>query len=474
MSTGTRTRRVADWVGWSAILLIAGALRLTGIASPGTLYFDEYYYARQACFQTRDTSVCGFKDERRPVHPPLGRWLIAAGIRAFGNNPLGWRIAPALAGTLTVGLLYLLARRLLNSTAAAVTASGLLAIDVLHFIHSRLAMLDVFVVLFVVAAALCCLYDREQILSGRLRPRAGPLAGLRDHPWRIAAGAAVGAAAASKWPGAFILPAIVLLTIGWELSAPSVRGMSIRGMKEAAARVLREESLSLGISFVVVPLLVYAASYAGTIQGSLLAWPWSEGSWLRSLIREQVLLYRIHAALTQSHRLHAPPWLWFSPMRPVIYHSQFDGSAYRIIASIGNPCAWWTALLALGYLALTLLRGRGPRPAAAFILAGFAATYGPWLLLTGNRQPFQFYLLPAIPFMELALASTVVAVAGRRAARVLIPVWALLTLGFFISAYPWFTATKEPGWWWIHPGQGAVDCDWLRLIAPQPGDPTRC
>jgi dolichyl-phosphate-mannose--protein O-mannosyl transferase len=399
------------------------------------------------------------------VHPPLGRWLIAAGIRAFGNTPFGWRLASVMAGTLTVALLYVLARKLLRSPAAALTASGLLAVDVLHFIHSRIAMLDVFVALFVVAAVLFSVYDRERALSTPAKESAGFLGRLRDRPWRLAAGAAAGAAAASKWPGAFIIPALVLLTIGWEIA-----GRSGGGSRGAATRVHREEGPSLAAAFLVVPALVYVASHAWTIPGSLLAWPWSDGTWLRAFVDEQIFFYRFHATLTQAHRLHSPPWLWFSPIHPVVYYSQFDGLRFRIIAGIGNPFAWWPALLVLGYLAVRLLRGRGAASAEAVIVGGFAAVYGPWLLLSGDRQPFQFYLLPAIPFMNLALAFAVVSVARRTVARVLIPLWGVLLLGFFVLAYPWLTATKEPDWWWIHPSHQAVECDWLRLIVPRPSD----
>jgi Dolichyl-phosphate-mannose--protein O-mannosyl transferase len=36
------------------------------------------------------------------VHPPLGKWEIALGIKAFGMDPWGWRFTSALAGTLVV------------------------------------------------------------------------------------------------------------------------------------------------------------------------------------------------------------------------------------------------------------------------------------------------------------------------------------------------------------------------------------
>ena len=39
-----------------------------------------------------DACVAGPLYPRHEVHPPLAKWLIAAGIRVFGNTPLGWRI----------------------------------------------------------------------------------------------------------------------------------------------------------------------------------------------------------------------------------------------------------------------------------------------------------------------------------------------------------------------------------------------
>jgi len=34
------------------------------------------------------------------VHPPLGKWCIAAGIRLFGDNSVGWRFPGAVAARL--------------------------------------------------------------------------------------------------------------------------------------------------------------------------------------------------------------------------------------------------------------------------------------------------------------------------------------------------------------------------------------
>jgi hypothetical protein len=61
----------------------------------------------------------------------------------------------------------LLARRLLGSTLAASLAAGLLTFDFLHFVMSRTAMLDVFVVFFGLVSFLCLLYDRDRSVTIR-------------------------------------------------------------------------------------------------------------------------------------------------------------------------------------------------------------------------------------------------------------------------------------------------------------------
>src|SRR5205807_8129094 len=42
-----------------------------------------------------------------PMHPPLGKQLIALSIRTFGDSALGWRYPGALFGALAVVAIYL-------------------------------------------------------------------------------------------------------------------------------------------------------------------------------------------------------------------------------------------------------------------------------------------------------------------------------------------------------------------------------
>ena len=83
-----------------AVAAIAGALRFANLSSPPTRVFDEFYYSKSACILLGDSNrVCDVRssDERfwrtnkwdvgSWVHPPLGKWEIALGVKAFGMDP---------------------------------------------------------------------------------------------------------------------------------------------------------------------------------------------------------------------------------------------------------------------------------------------------------------------------------------------------------------------------------------------------
>ena len=125
------------------IVLVASVVRFDALGRPGTYVADEGFYARDGCWYVHHSSrLCGIDGEQTPEHPPLGKWLIGAGIRVFGFTPRGWRMASAIAGVATVAVLFALAAELLASTAAALLAAGLLAVEPLSVVQSRMATLD--------------------------------------------------------------------------------------------------------------------------------------------------------------------------------------------------------------------------------------------------------------------------------------------------------------------------------------------
>jgi dolichyl-phosphate-mannose--protein O-mannosyl transferase len=414
---------------------------MIGVTTPPYLYFDEYFYAQEACFLVHHSkAICGIGEHAVTPHPPLGKWLISLGIRAFGHVPLGWRIGPVIAGTLTVLLLYILARRLFGSTMGAVVASGLLAIDLLHFVQSRIGMLDVFSTLFVVASILFLVVDRDRTRAepegDRQRPR------LTARPWLIAAGLSAGAAAASKWVGFLLLATIWVLALVWDLArhSPSVD----RRRVQRPFDYLRTEGRVLLVALVIAPALIYVLSYAGTLQGAVLAWPWTHGSWIRNFLGTQKYMLLFHLNIADVTPYTSPAWSWPLVRRPVIYffNDLSPTQAQEILAMV-SPFVWWTSLAALGSVAVTALRRRTVKGPEIVILGGFVGLYAPWLAISTERSfTFLFYLLPAVPFMTLSIAYIAVRWNRSLNGRLVVGAFCAGALAFFVFFYPILAASR--------------------------------
>lgn len=424
-----------DWLCMTVITLAGGVARLIGISDAKGLMFDEVYYAKDACLYAGESpSVCGIASPENYVHPPLGKWLISLGIRFFGHNETGWRVASAIAGTLTILLLYLLARKILRSTLGASLASGLFAVDLLAFVQSRVSMLDVFVPLFGVATFLFLAYDRDRLAADSRH--------ARWRPWRLAAGIAAGAASATKWSGVFFLIAAIVITVAWETAARrrTGGGRSLR-------RALAEEGPTIAAWLVLVPALVYIATFIGRMDGSILTLPWADNSWFHNLIEEHRLALDYHWQLDDRHSYESPPWSWILLKRPVAYYVAPDSPDGFIgsIAALGSPLVWWSFIPAFVFTFFAWVRRRNFLGPEGLILAGVAFTYLPWLVLSSDRSAvFIFYMLPVVPFMCLSLAYCFVRLGRSIEARFAAAVFVAAALGLFAYYYPLLVGTVLP------------------------------
>ena len=251
------------WTGPILVTAIAGVLRFHRLGIPRAFVFDETYYAKDAW------SLLQYGHERnwRPadeadalvvdgvlqdvwgegpayvVHPPFGKWMIAAGEWAFGLTPFGWRFIVALLGTLSVLMVARIARRMFRSTLLGCIAGLLLALEGLHYVVSRTALLDGILMFWVLAAFGCLIVDRDRarslLAAGRMN------LGLR--PWRIAAGLCLGAACATKWSGLYYVAAFGLLTVLWDVGA-----RRSAGAQHPWNAMLRRDAIPAFVSIVVV------------------------------------------------------------------------------------------------------------------------------------------------------------------------------------------------------------------------------
>ncbi|MFN2588973.1 MAG: dolichyl-phosphate-mannose--protein mannosyltransferase [Actinomycetota bacterium] len=439
--TGGRSWTRHDWIALLLVTLGSGVLRFARLGDPKHLVFDEVYYARDACWYVyASPSVCGISGETTMVHPPMSKWLIAIGIRVFEYDSFGWRVAAAVAGTITVALLYLLARKVLGSTLGAVIASGLLAIDFLHFVQSRTAMLDVFIPMFGVAALLFVAYDRDRMIAVLDRPPEERPHGLLDRPWRIAAGIAGAAAVASKWSGGMVLLIVILLTVAWEISSRHRDGRDF-----PLARFVREELPSIAVWLVVVPIVLYGLTYAGRVDGSYTALPWTEDAWANNVWNQQFEMANFHDDLDATHSYQSPWWSWILLKRPVSY--AYCGGAscdphvpngyVKEVLATGSPFVWGASILAILFACWRWIRRHDWRSPEGLVVAGFLLTYLPWAILTYDREAvFLFYLLPTTPFMCLALAWIATRIGWTWEAKAAIGLFGAGATLLFVFYYP--------------------------------------
>lgn len=427
-----------DTVAITIVCSVAAVLRATRLGTPSRLIFDESFYARDACWYIRSSvETCRVGAEINLEHPPLGKWLIAAGEAVAGYGPVGWRVASVVAGVAAVAVTYLLARKLLSSTFAATFASGLLAVDLLHFVHSRMSMLDIFLGLFVLIAFTCLAWDRDHLLEGRR--------GLRERPWRSAAGIAAGAAIAVKWSGVFTLAGVVATTLAWELW---MRRSVAR--RRALLTVIKSAGPGMVVAFVLLPAVVYVAAHIGRVEGTILALPWAEGSWFETFIDRQQIAYRFHIDLEVTNPYASPPWWWLLVKRGIPYYFVNPEGVYRQVTAAGSPLVWWLSIPALVTATIAWIRNNSPVRPEGLLLSGFYWNYLPWiafagagfLLGSGRTAVFIFYVVPLLPFMFVVMAGIAQKLVSRMWGKALVALFAAGAIGLFGFYYPVLTGSS--------------------------------
>jgi dolichyl-phosphate-mannose--protein O-mannosyl transferase len=424
-----------SWTRWAVPLVVVSAaagVRLWGITSPPNVYWDEQYYVDDAEAYLgggigqpiQGAPLVKIADEGTWVHPPGGKWIIALlGVGPFGNRPIGWRLPSALFGIAGVALLYLLAFRLWRSVWWAGAAALLLALDGLHIVQSRIAMLDIFLTTFITAGMLFVVLDRERMgvvdKAGRW-PRIDSMFGS---PYRLWAGVAFGAAVATKWSGAFGLLFAAALCSVWAFT----------GDRRADRTVLRTAG-NVVASFVVVPLGVYLLSY-----GSFF---FQHGPAIHDFITLQVRMLRYQQYHVRFQPENSRPWTWPLLLDPIRYFRAGAANAVTTIVALGNPALWWGFLILLPVGLFTI--ARRPTWRDALIFGGYLAMYLPWLAVP--RSQFLFYMLPAVPFMCLGVVAILRGIPRRAAARAAVAFISITTVTAVLYMPAWTGSSTSESW----------------------------
>jgi dolichyl-phosphate-mannose-protein mannosyltransferase len=494
------------WLGPLAIMLFAGYLRFNRLSVPGgkganlqalcngangpkACVFDEVYYTHDAWSLYHHGVELNVTNDGPGyiVHPPLGKWMIALGEWIVRDpnftSTFGWRFMSAIVGTLAVLIVARTARRMTRSNLLGCVAGLIFSLDGLEYVQSRVAMLDIFLMFWVVVAFACLILDRDQVRA-RLADRAmtttygeyGPRIGMRW--WLLACGIASGCAVASKWDGAALIPTFAFLSFIWTMGAKRAIGV-----KKPFLSAFRRDIVPTGAWMVVVSIGVYIATWTGWfLNGPKYAYDreWAKGrhsdysfipAAVRSLWHYHWEIYEFHKHLSSYHAYRENAWGWLFDARPVLYYAAYPhppaagchtgglGCA-RMIYDLGTPAIWWASIPVMCFM-LYIICKRDWRGTA--LLVPFLISYLPWLLQF-KRTMFFFYALPLLPFISIALAVTIgycigpvtASVARRRAGTIAGGTYVLIVAVMFFYFWPILSARTVPfvgGWvdrMWFH------------------------
>ena len=377
------------------IFLVAHLVLLVGITTPDKFVFDEVHYvpaARQMLEPVMPSPMLN------PMHPPLAKQIMALSIRAFGDNPLGWRYGGTLFGALAIVAIYLCGLALFRRHEPAIAASLIAFFNQMLFVMARTAMLDIFALTFALFGIASFLFGFRQ---------------ARPHLAFALAGLAFGFAAACKWSGLFpfatsiVIVAAIRLMQGWRATFADAKESD--WYRPDLWPDLR--AYHVAIAFVLLPAVAYLSSFIAL-----------HGFSLSALIEAQRRIFADNTTTSLGGHTYMSSWpSWPFLVRPVWF--LFDNLGNGTISAVdclGNPLVLWPALLALAVCLRDFIVAR--RREAFLVLAFYFGPYLAWALLP-RTLGFIYYYLPSATVASLALVYAL-----RREGMPRWPLWAFVAL----------------------------------------------
>jgi len=359
--------------------LVAVALFLPGLGRPKSTFFDELYFVPEA-----RALIQGVPDPTPYVSslakPPLGKIMIAVGMRLAGDNSFGWRFAGSICGALTVVGVYLWTYLLLDDVGLAALAAALALFNNFLFVMSRIATVDVFLLFFLTWS----LVAFTASLTLELTP-------VRRRVLFCISGALVGLAGAVKWNAidtlaAYYTVALALFYLG-RSSQDSAGSLSSYG------RRLRQVGVVwVFVGSVIAPVVCYGIAF----------WPMCRLLHLPFTPREigviNAFMWRFNKTTAVNPFITMPWYRW-----PLNLHPQRTLSYL-----VGNPVVTWGGLAAFAACLWRVAR-KITLPEGLVVLL-FAANFLQWVV-TPQKGLYYYYYYPCVMILGVAIA---VALRGLR------------------------------------------------------------
>ncbi|MBQ8603390.1 MAG: glycosyltransferase family 39 protein [Oscillospiraceae bacterium] len=344
-----------------------------------SMYFDEVYHARTAYEQLKGYSIY------ETTHPPLGKILISIGIAIFGMTPFGWRFMGTARGVVMVVIMYLLAKQLMKNEKTALLCCFIFAFDFMHYTQTRLATVDSYLVLFVMLMFLFMLKYAEIPLTERV---------YEQFLYLLISGTFMGCAIAVKWNGAYGAAGLaVYYFITLFIKYRTAAAEKDKAEQKKLALKAFDTCVWCIVAFVLVPFIIYFASFSPVLRESGIAAKVSE------FFTYQVNMFNYHSQLVAEHFFSSPWYTWPFIQKPIWYSATYIGSNISSISAFGNIAVWPLMPFCLVYVLINSIKEKDRR--GILILTGYLGCFLPWVLVT--RLAFIYHYFPATVCGVLAI-----------------------------------------------------------------------
>lgn len=376
-----------------AVLILFFILKLFLINYPSWQIFDEIYYYNWAHDYLINRN---FFD----VHPPLGKLFISLGEILFNNSLFGARFFQALAGSIIIYYLYIFAKLLFKNKAISIFVVILSIFETSLFIESRLALINIFIPLFLIPSAYHFWKFREKSEA-------------KDFYLSLLF---ISLATAVKWTAIFAFPVYILFFF-----ADNV-------VYKAFFKNLKEYK----ILFLIISFLSLIGPYFLTTLFDI------QNGW--NIVEWHVKSFNFHHTLKGNHPYASPWYKWFLDLRPIWldYRQNSQSNVFGII-EIGNPFVVIGGTIAL-ILSIPLIWITKNIKVAYLTLLVFFLTL-PWVII--SRESFYYHFIPILPFIIMILAYFL-GLIYKTKVKFLVIIFLLFSIGFFIWYWPLLNGLEVP------------------------------
>jgi dolichyl-phosphate-mannose-protein mannosyltransferase len=362
------------------LVIFSLGLKFYRLDVPDNYMFDEVYFAFTAQEIAKGNSDSWEMGPKAPEgfafewsHPPVGKELSTLGILIFGDRTFGWRFFQALFGGLGTIVIYIVGKELFQNKRVGVFAAFLYTFDCFIFVLSRITMVDIFLMNFILLASLFVIkYART-----------------RREMFIYLSGFFCGLSMSVKWSGVYATE--FLAAVGFAVMYYT----EIHSRREATDsyfETLFMVTRTIVLAFIITPLIVYILTYLPYFL---------YGHSLSDFIDLQKGMFWYHKSITQSHPYQSEWWKWPLLLKTVYMYLGEYGDKHRYIYAIGNPFIWWTGCLFLAIGVVQVIRRE--LPSLAFAVLSVFAYWLPWAL-SPRKVTFLYHFLPSLVFVMLIIA----------------------------------------------------------------------